>query len=484
MIKVYALTFTVILSLFQVVNSQVLGTMEVSEVEQPGLLINTHPDRAMLVVHTEIANMSYATNNRGVIEKKTLERGLDQLLLYPGTHIITFSTEGFQAVDFRIYIPEGKVKEVQVKVINQPAGGKGHIKIESNPPGASIILNNVPLIPKAPAELKDQFVGKQTLRLELPGYFPLDTMVTIEKNKTASYILQLQKEFANLKVTSEPGGANVYFDGELVGTTPLSKNLNPSDGGALLVQKEGYVPFTQNVPLLVGKANEYSVNLVRQTGSISISANQPGAGIFFDGEFAGVYQGIAVVKEKIALGPHTIYATLEGFDCDTVTVEVIFNKLEQVNLQLVSKPGALFVMSTPTGANIFLDGQDSKQKTPFKFPALPSGKHDLLLKLNGYEDLKKTITVTSDKTETITETLKAMVSPASQQVVTKPQVTPQTPVKKEPTFTQEKKPKKNRTWLYVGGGAVIAGGAAYFLISKGADESNTGTLVIMVPQNP
>jgi hypothetical protein len=94
------------------------------------------------------------------------------------------------------------------------------------------------------------------------------------------------------------------------------------------------------------------------------------------------------------------------------------------------------------------------------------------------------VTVISDKTETINENLKAMVSATSQQIETKLQTTPQQQTKIEPTFTQEKKPKKNRTWLYIGAGAIVAGGSAYYFLAQSEKAENTGTLLIMVPQNP
>ena len=44
-----------------------------------------------------------------------------------------------------------------------------------------------------------------------------------------------------LTFDSSPSGAEVYVDGVLLGTTPMSANIKRKKGGTLTVKKEGYI---------------------------------------------------------------------------------------------------------------------------------------------------------------------------------------------------------------------------------------------------
>ena len=61
------------------------------------------------------------------------------------------------------------------------------------------------------------------------------------------------------------------------------------------------------------------------------------------------------------------------------------------------------IVSKPAGAAIFLDGKDSGQKTPAELPFDKTlGNVEITLKLDRYEELTKSISVTADATETLT----------------------------------------------------------------------------------
>jgi hypothetical protein len=47
------------------------------------------------------------------------------------------------------------------------------------------------------------------------------------------------------------------------------------------------------------------------------------------------------------------------------------------------------------------------------------------------------------------------------------------------------KPKKSKTWLYVGGAGLVVGGAvAVYLLTQEEEKANTGNLYIQIPENP
>jgi len=55
--------------------------------------------------------------------------------------------------------------------------------------------------------------------------------------------------------------------------------------------------------------------------------------------------------------------------------------------------GKIFINSTPTGAQIFVDGTNTSKVTPDSTDKLSTGNHDITLKLDGYRDTTITVSV-------------------------------------------------------------------------------------------
>jgi formylglycine-generating enzyme required for sulfatase activity len=410
-LAIIALIYFLPLSLFA---QTILGELAVEEVEQPGMWINSIPDKAMLIVYTDVDGVSFATNNFGVIEAKEIQKAVWQVLLMPGTHIITYTVSGFKSVDDRIYIDAGKVGERKLVVVKEPAGGRGNIKIETIPPGAEVKFNNILLPDKTPLNLKDQPTGKHTLHFELPGYSAKDTIVTVEKDKTLTYKFTLQREYATLIVDTDPKGAEVFWEGKSLGTTPLTcDTLSPGEK-EITIKKRGYINRTETVRLKAGEPKSLNFDLILQTGSVEIVCDQNGAEIFFDEVSLGFYQGKAIAKDKIPLGKHTVKAILSGYEDAVASFEAQFAQPNSIDLNLKPKPGALFVSSTPEGAEIWLDGSNSDQKTaynPVKIPIDNPGDYRVTLKKSEYQDTTQTVKIPPGGSKTIDIAMKAKPKP-------------------------------------------------------------------------
>jgi formylglycine-generating enzyme required for sulfatase activity len=391
--------------------AQILGEMVVEPVETPGNWINLNPDKALLIVYSDIGNLTFTTNNRGVLDVTQVQKGVFRVLLYPGTHLITYSTTDglFKDIDDRIYIEAGKIGERRVKVNRDPgiSVGRGNLRIESDPLGAKIRFNDIQLNDMTPYTLSNQPSGRHNLHLDLEGYVSLDTSIMIEKDMTKTYKFNLIKELASLNVLSDPSGAKVYLDGDSIGITPLERNdLTPGEK-SLLVQKEGYINNFQTIRLRPNETKTFNIDLIRQSGTLEISTNPEGANIYLDGNEVGVYKGFPLVIDNVPIGKHQIRAVMIGYDENTTSADVNFDQISTVHLVLKGKLGALFVSSTPDGANIFIDSKNTGKKSPYKFNDLPNGKYQLTLTMPGYLDTLQTLNVAPGATKSVNITLKS-----------------------------------------------------------------------------
>ena len=73
-------------------------------------------------------------------------------------------------------------------------------------------------------------------------------------------------------------------------------------------------------------------------------------------------------------------------------------------LQPVAASGSLSVASSPSGAAIYVDGVQ-RGITPATIPGLFAAGHDVVLKMDGYQDYSTRVTITAGQTQSVSATL-------------------------------------------------------------------------------
>ena len=114
------------------------------------------------------------------------------------------------------------------------------LSVESEPSGALLRADGKPL---GETPLRNLRIGRGThrLHLEKKGYVPVDHELGSEEKEIK---LIMKAEPFRVQVRSEPVGAQVLLDGNLMGVTPLANLEIPGEGAhSLRVEKEGYVPW-------------------------------------------------------------------------------------------------------------------------------------------------------------------------------------------------------------------------------------------------
>lgn len=106
-----------------------------------------------------------------------------------------------------------------------------------------------------------------------------------------TYTLVLQPMRKDIRVTTDPPGAEVYLDDQRLGVSPIESaatpfqidpNTNEYIPRTLRVTKPGYPPQTQTVSWDAGQT-EYHIKLQPRTKTINLKTNPPGATITIDG---------------------------------------------------------------------------------------------------------------------------------------------------------------------------------------------------------
>jgi hypothetical protein len=160
--------------------------------------------------------------------------------------------------------------------------------------------------------------------------------------------------YGRITVTSSPSGADIYIDNVYKGLSPATFNEVPNGNHLILIRLPGYQDLTKNV-IVTGNSQTLYGALSQQTGS-PITTTSP---------------------------VHTS-TTGTGFPTPTTSGQN-------------TGYGSLSITTTPPGALVYVDGT-MMGVTPTTIPMLTEGSHSITLVLDGYQDLKTTITINAGTT--------------------------------------------------------------------------------------
>jgi hypothetical protein len=231
-------------------------------------------------------------------------------------------------------------------------------------------------------------------------YSPAQKVINIEAERlfTIDFVANGMSENGKVMVTANHLDFDVYVNGikqgekgQLSHTIPLGKHV-------LSIAKDGYtpVPYSQTVWLTdPGQQNHVQFFLQKTVavGELEIVTNIAGAHIFLNGIETG-FVTPAVLK-NIPAGEHTVGVFRSGYSIFS-SEESLFldaNKREKLSFYLQRKTGIgqLKVTSSPKGASIILDGENTGLITDASFDQIGFGGHTIKVVRNGYKNSKTRI---------------------------------------------------------------------------------------------
>jgi hypothetical protein len=184
--------------------------------------------------------------------------------------------------------------------------------------------------------------------------------------------------------------------------TPCSFNdLTPERYG-LEVQKDGYQPMQTALQVKAGSVLDQKVTLESLAKGLYITSKPSGADVFING---AKQSGQTPVTLPLAPGPYNLVLRMPGYDAYAGSVQVKDNIQTQLDVPLKEKSTVrvawAHIETTPTGAEILVDGTSTGQTTPSRVQ-VPAGLHTVTVRLTGYQQVRRTIQATEGGTVNIT----------------------------------------------------------------------------------
>jgi Protein kinase domain/PEGA domain len=181
-------------------------------------------------------------------------------------------------------------------------------------------------------------------------------------------------------------------------------NLSPGQY-SLEVQKEGYQSVQTALQVKQGGVQDQKIKLESLAKGIYITSKPPGADVFING---AKQSGQTPVTLPLAPGQYNLVLRLPGYEAYAGSIQIKDNIQTQLEATLNEKSATHVawaqIGSDPKGAEIIVDGTSTGQVTPARVQ-VPAGMHNITLRLNGYQQVKRTVSVSEGGTVPIDETL-------------------------------------------------------------------------------
>ncbi len=298
----------------------------------------------------------------------------------------------------------------------QIGGETGYYSVTSAPSGAAVYFDGTyrgttPLT----IEVASTGTPGHTLSLSLSGYQTYNQ--DIPGNPSAGQTVYITATLTPLigsgkgyyQVSSSPSGAEVYFDGIYKGTSPVTIEVSTTGtpGHTINVYKSGYQSFSQ---YYAGNPQEgqtiyvyASLTAVQSYGSVYVTSSPPGAMATLDDSRTGT---TPYTFTSVPVGTHTIRISLPGYETYSGTVSVTTGSAPTVSVTLpqLTGTGSLYVTSSPTGAQVYVDSA-YYGTTPTTVSGLSQGTHQVRLSLAGYQDYTGTVSIATGQTTRISPML-------------------------------------------------------------------------------
>ena len=216
---------------------------------------------------------------------------------------------------------------------------QGRVVVRTKPEGASVKLGKQGAR-KSPAVFEEVPIGSYVIEVSKEGYEKLERKIAVRENVTAEIgLLELSPLAGSLSVSSEPKG--VPFE------------LLLRDGGGDAQQKA----------------------LVVQAGKTPVTL------------------------KKLPPGEYSVILKMEGWPNFSEKVRIANNR--QASVSHVFAQGGLQVTSDPSGAEVWLNGEQAGKSrqgrlagtTPLSIPGLAVGKHELLVRYQDWPEIRRVVEI-------------------------------------------------------------------------------------------
>jgi len=207
-----------------------------------------------------------------------------------------------------------------------------------------------------------------------------------------------------LFIESSPSGAEIWLQGVNTSQFTPDSLIDLTPGSYIVTLKfQNHNDTTFVVDIEEGKLTSVIVTLMSEPGGIYLSSSPPNAEILLDGVNTSQFTPDTLID--LIPGSYLVTLKLQNYRDTTFVVSVSEGQITSMIVTLMSNQGSIFIASSPSGADIWLQGVNTSQVTPDTLIDLTPGSFLITLKLQNYRDTTFAVSVSGGQTTSIIVTL-------------------------------------------------------------------------------
>ena len=183
-------------------------------------------------------------------------------------------------------------------------------------------------------------------------------------------------KYGFLVITSEPKGAAIFVNGESIGQTPLQKDFPEGDYVVVADMGAIYHPATAKIKITDGDTNTLNLQLKPSHGSIVVRSTPSGAKVYISGEYVG---DTPYENNRLPSDIYNIQVRKDKHFDHQERIIIEDEKTTTIDSVLTRSVSDIEISSTPSGADIWLNGSPTGEITPYTFRNKPPGQYDIRL---------------------------------------------------------------------------------------------------------
>lgn len=291
---------------------------------------------------------------------------VENLPVEAGRHLLRVEAERYLPREQDLEVT-GRDIQQQLNIVLEPAWA--NITINSQPPGADILLTEEPL-GTTPAVVQI-LQGEAEISLHKEGFASWKSSVSVTAGTPQDLgTIVLQAAAGVVQLNSIPSGANVTVDGEFRGQTPLSLEVTPGRTHRLAVFKAGYKRHSTSIEMEAGETASRTIKLSAQLGEVRFNIAPANAQLKINGKT----QGKGSTTLNLPAVAQSIEVSLAGYATVKARVTPRQGLQQVVNITLQTAREAQLSrikpeVTTSLGQTLLLFSPDEHGRTAAALPA-------------------------------------------------------------------------------------------------------------------
>lgn len=343
---------------------------------------------AGLIIFSDLKGLTFQSYN-GVV-KMNRNPGKDFLFLSPDERVVEVYCFGYTPLKIMLNELGIKLKSGQtwsLKITGDKKLDLIPVNLLIDQEDARIFIDGVD---KGTTKSHQLSVGKHGIRIEKPGYITLTDSIDVSQNNSLFSFKLPELDMIGITINSVPQEAKIFIDEVEKGETNRGLFLYPGKY-RLRLSKGGYTDTSMTINVTESAKKEISITLVKNTGLLTYTVQPADAVVLVNKE------NVSGKKEvDLTPGTYKVEVSRENYYPFSEVIEVGKNKSLQRAFVLKPKVGTYQFSASPSGSSAVLTQGTNvvKQWSGLtRFKDLMVGTYTLMVTLQGYDPVTKTVTI-------------------------------------------------------------------------------------------